>query len=210
MKKYILLIMILFISLPGICDTSLSTARQSEIIASINKVSSGMKSMTCDFVQTKYLSMLSNKMVSEGNMNFKNPDKFRWEYTKPYQYLFIFNGTKVYVGNKSKNDVIDINRNKMFKEIARIMMYTVTGKALSSTNDFTTIIQDSGSFWKVSLTPKKKELKSMFSKVELMFGKSNYMISEINIYEKNNDRTNIKLKNIRTNNAVNEKLFAFP
>ena len=36
------------------------------------------------------------------------------------------------------------------------------------------------------------------------------MISEINIYEKNNDRTNIKLKNIKTNGAVNETLFAIP
>lgn len=188
----------------------LSAAQQKEVIAKINKATSGLKSMSCSFTQTKHLSLLSDKMVSEGKMSYKQPNKLRWEYTSPYQYLFIFNGTKVYVGNKSRKDVIDTNSNKLFKEVARIMMSTVTGTALSNAADFSVSVEDGKTSWNVTLIPKKKEMKKMFTRIVLSFSKSDLMISEINLHEKNNDRTNIRLRNIKTNIAINENLFAIP
>lgn len=211
MKKLVT-ILFLFIGYLATANsaTTLSASQQENVISKINSAASAMKSMNCSFTQTKYLSMLSDKMVSSGKMYYKQPNKLRWEYTSPYNYLFVFNNTKVYVGNKSKKDVIDTNTNKVFKEIARIMMNTVTGKALSNKTDFSISITEDKSFWNVTLVPRKKEMKQMFSKIELIFNKSNTMISEINIYEKNNDRTNIKLSNIVKNGSVNESLFAIP
>lgn len=189
---------------------SLTPAQKQDVIKKINATASGLKSMSCSFVQTKHISLLSDKMVSDGNMYYSQPSKLRWEYTSPYKYLFIFNGTKVYVGNNSKKDVIDTNTNKVFKEVARIMMNTVTGKALSDTSDFTVNVGDAQASWEIALVPKKKELKQMFSKIEMFFNKSNNMISEINIVEKNKDKTNIKFSNISTNKTLNANLFAIP
>lgn len=209
MKKIATIFCMLLCAL-SVMATPLTAQQKQDVIGRINKAASGLKSMSCSFTQTKYLSLLSDKMVSEGKMNYKQPNKLRWEYTTPYQYLFIFNGTKVYVGSKSRKDVIDTNTNKVFKEVARIMMSTVTGTALSNSSDFSIDVADGTTQWQITLVPKKKELKKMFSKIVLLFTKSNLMIAEINIYEKNNDRTNIKLKNIKTNGAVNETLFAIP
>lgn len=210
MKKIsTILLFLLFCAMTSIAGAMTSQQKQ-DVITRINKAAAGLKSMNCSFTQTKYLSLLSDKMVSEGKMSYKQSNKLRWEYTSPYKYLFIFNGTKVYVGNKSRKDVIDTKTNKVFKEVARIMMSTVTGTALSNSSDFSIDVADGKSVWKVTLTPKKKERKKMFTKIELSFNKSNLMIAEINIYEKNNDRTNIRLKNISTNVAVNESLFAIP
>lgn len=208
-------IKILIIVLMGLCSTQLEAAgltakQKTEAIAKINQAASGLKSMKCSFVQTKYLSLLSDKMVSEGKMYYRQSNKLRWEYTSPYSYLFIFNGTKVYVGGKSRKDVIDTKNNKVFKEVARIMMNTVTGKALSNSSDFAVDISSSGNDWLVTLVPKKKDLKQMFKKIIMKFSKSSTMISEIDIYEKNGDRTNIKMKNITTNCSLNESLFAIP
>lgn len=189
---------------------ALTPKEQQNVIARINKATADIKSMSCGFTQTKTLSLLSDKMVSEGKMNYKQSDKLRWEYTSPYQYVFIFNGVKVYVGNKSRKDVIDTQTNKVFKEVARLIMSTVTGKALSDSSDFSVEVSDDKNRWQVKLIPKKKEMRKMFAKIDLFFNKSDLMISEINIYEKNNDRTNIKLKNIVTNRSVNESLFAIP
>ena len=209
MKK-IVSILFLLLCVVSVTAAPLTAQQKQDVIERINKAASGLKSMNCTFTQTKYLSLLSDKMVSEGKMYYNQPNKLRWEYTTPYQYLFIFNGTKVYVGNKSRKDVIDTNTNKVFKEVARIMMSTVTGTALSNSSDFSIDVADGNTQWQVTLVPKKKEMKRMFSKIVLSFNKSNLMISEINIYEKNIDRTNIKLKNIKTNGAVNETLFAIP
>ena len=120
----------------------LTPKQKQDVINKINAATSGLRTMSCTFTQTKYLSLLSDKMVSEGKMCYKQPDRLRWEYTSPYQYIFIFNGTKVYVGNKSRKDVIDTGSNKLFKEVARIMMSTVTGTALSNTADFSVKVED--------------------------------------------------------------------
>lgn len=95
-------------------------------------------------------------MIANGSMCYSQPNKLRWEYRAPYEYIFILNGTKVYVGNNSRKDVIDTGTNKVFKEIARIMMSTVTGKALSNTADFSVNVKDSQTAWKIILVPKKK------------------------------------------------------
>lgn len=210
MKKISTILILLIICSVSSWATEMTPQQKQDVITRINKAVAGLKTMNCSFTQTKYLSLLSDKMVSEGKMFYKQSNKLRWEYTSPYQYLFIFNGTKVYVGNKSRKDVIDTQTNKVFKEVARIMMSTVTGTALSNSSDFSIDVVDGNSVWKVTLIPKKKEMKKMFAKIELSFNKSNLMIAEINIYEKNNDRTNIRLKNISTNATINESLFAIP
>jgi outer membrane lipoprotein carrier protein len=71
-------------------------------------------------------------------------------------------------------------------------------------------VASNGSTYVVTLVPKKKDLKQMFSKIVLTFTKLDIMISEVDIYEKNGDRSNIVLKNIVTNTPVNESLFAIP
>ena len=210
MKRIITICLVVMVCVANAIAVPLSATQQKEVIAKINKATSGLKSMSCSFTQTKHLSMLSDKMVSEGKMNYKQPNKLRWEYTSPYQYLFIFNGAKVYVGNKSRKDVIDTNSNKLFKEVARIMMSTVTGTALSNAADFSVTVEDGKTLWNVTLIPKKKEMKKMFTRIVLSFSKSDLMISEINLHEKNNDRTNIRLRNIKTNIPINENLFAIP
>jgi outer membrane lipoprotein carrier protein len=207
--RYIILFLICSLTFTVSAET-LTAKQQQDAITKINASAAALKSMDCSFVQTKNLSMLNEKMVSKGRMVYRQSDKLRWEYTSPYQYLFIFNGTKVYVGNKSRKDVIDTNSNKVFKEVARIMMNTVTGKALSNQTDFTVSVASNGSTYVVTLVPKKKDLKQMFSKIVLTFTKLDIMISEVDIYEKNGDRSNIVLKNIVTNTPVNESLFAIP
>ena len=188
----------------------LTDARKQEVIARINSAVSRLHTMSCSFVQTKHLSLLSDKMVSEGRMYYSQPDRLRWEYTSPYKYLFIFNGNKVYVGNDSRKDVIDTNTNKVFKEVARIMMSTVTGTALSNAADFDTEAAEEKGSWVVTLVPRKKEMRRMFAKITMTFSKSASMISELSIYEKNGDRTDIKFKDVLSDAKVDESLFSIP
>lgn len=210
MKRTLNILMLLLVTSLFSVATPLTPQQKQDVITNINKAVSNLQSMSCSFVQTKHMSMLNDKMVSKGTMRYKQSNKLRWEYSTPYKYLFIFNGTKVYVGNDSKTDVIDTNSNKVFREIARIMMNTVTGKALSNPTDFTTDVTANANSYVVTLVPKKKDLRKMFKKIELVFNKSNYMISQVSIFEQNGDKTNIQMSNIKVNGAINETHFAIP
>ncbi len=181
---------------------------EQKIIRQINAVASSMKTMQCDFVQTKTIKMLNDKMVSKGKMYYQQSDKLRWEYTSPYTYTFVLNGSKVLISKGKRNDVINVDQSKFFKEIARIMMNSVVGKCLTDTKDFKTSIQTTTAEYIATLLPQQKQMKQMFQKIILHFNRQKSVVTTVELVEKNGDRTVIELKNIKTNSAINAKVFS--
>lgn len=194
----------LFLSL---CSIFAQNVDEAKVKQQINSVASKMKTMRCDFVQTKYLKMLNDKMVSKGRMYYQQSDKLRWEYTSPYAYAFVLNGSKVLISKGKRNDVVNVNQSKFFKEIARIMMNSVVGKCLTDTKDFRTSITGSQSEYVVTLYPKQKQLQQMFQKIILHFSRQKSMVSKVELVEKKGDRTLIELLNVKTNTPVDAKVF---
>jgi len=184
-----------------------SAAQQKAMIEKIMNTETSIKSIQCSFVQTKNLTMLNDKMVSKGIMIYLKPNMLRWEYISPYKYLFIINGAKVLIKSGDKKSSIDVKSSKMFQEITRIMMNSVTGKNLLSSSDFNVRMFTQKNYWIADLTPKKKQMRSMFSSIKIYFDSSNSTVSQIDMFEKSGDKTEIRLKNPQINNRINEKLF---
>lgn len=202
MKKF--LISLLF-SLSLLC---VSAQNQQAIVEKINKACAEMKTMECDFVQTKYLKMLNDQMVSKGKMSYQQPSALRWEYTTPYTYTFVLNDNKILLKNNRRKDVIDVNQNKMFKEIARIMMNSIVGKCLTDDKAFKTTIEETSAEWVATLLPQKKEMKQMWSKLILHFDRTKNAVVKVEMYEKTGDRTVIDLMNTKTNHPIDQKVFS--
>ncbi len=174
----------------------------------INAVASSMKSMQCDFVQTKHLKMLNEKMVSRGKMYYQQGNRLRWEYTSPYAYTFVINNSKVLINKGNRSDVINVNQSKVFKEIARIMMNSVVGKSLTDQKDFKTSIVATSTEYVATLNPRQKQMQQMFQKIILHFNKQKAMVSVVELVEKKGDKTIIELKNVKTNTPINAKIFS--
>lgn len=174
----------------------------------ISQVAAKMKSMKCDFIQTKQLKMLNDKMVSKGKMYYQQGNKLRWEYESPYKYVFILNESRVVLKNNGRSDVIDVNQNKMFREIVRIMMNTVVGKCLTDEKDFKVGIETYVPEYVATLIPLRKDLKQMFSKIVLHFNRQKKMITQVELLEKNGDTTIIELKNVQTNVSISTTMFS--
>lgn len=205
MKKLLLSLVLMLVCASAAFAQS---AADVKIIQQINAVASKMRTMQCDFVQTKHMKMLNDKMVSHGKMYYQQSDKLRWEYTSPYTYTFVLNGSKVLLSKGKRNDVINVNQSKFFKEIARIMMNSVVGKCLSDKKDFRTSIATTNSEWIATLVPQRKEMKQMFQRIVLHFNKSRKMVSTVELVEKKGDRTVIQLTNVKTNSSINAKVFS--
>lgn len=205
MKK---LLIIIILALFAIHQPAIAQVTQGQVKQMIGHAAASVKSMQCDFVQTKYLKMLGDKVVSRGVMYYQQSDKLRWEYVSPYKYTFILNGNKVQIKNDKRTDVIDVERNKLFKEIARIMMSSVVGDCLNDTRSFKTTITDGNTSWVATLVPQRKEMKQMFSSIRLYFNKKSSMVSMVELVEKNGDKTFIELKNVKTNGQIASSTFA--
>ncbi|MDR3118555.1 MAG: outer membrane lipoprotein carrier protein LolA [Mediterranea sp.] len=178
------------------------------MIQRINRTASSLETMQCEFEQTKYLSLLNDKMVSKGKMYYKQNNLFRWEYNTPYNYIFILNGTKVILKSSQKKDEIDVRSSRLFQEIANIIMNSVTGKCLTGNTDFKVTMYANGHEWIADLVPLKKEMKQMFNVITISFDPDVSMVSKVEMKEKSGDTTRIILKNVRSNITVDEKIFS--
>ena len=202
--KRLLILLFVFVS---VHLSLIAQQNETQIRQAITQAASAMKTMQCDFTQTKHLKMLNDKMTSKGRMYYQQTNRLRWEYTSPYSYTFILNDDKVLLKNKQRNDVIDVNKNKLFREIARIMMNSVVGTSLTDDKSFKSTIATNGNEWIASLLPQRKDLKQLFQKIILHFNKHNAMVKQVELIEKNGDRTVIELNNIRTNEKINADMF---
>ena len=204
MKRVLFSLMALCLCLLNLSAQKLNEAKVKQ---QINAVASKMKTMQCDFVQTKYLKMLNDKMVSRGKMYYQQSNKLRWEYTYPYTYTFVLNGSRVLISKGKRNDVINVNQSKFFKEIARIMMNSVVGKCLTDSKDFKVSLTGASAEYVATLYPQQKQMKQMFQKIILHFNKQNSTVSKVELIEKKGDRTIIELKNVKSNAPINAKVF---
>lgn len=177
-----------------------------DIIKEVSIAASKIKSMECSFVQIKNMKMLGSKVVSKGKMYCTQPDKLRWEYTSPYSYIFILNSDKVAFKRGEHKEVIDVNSNRIFKEIASVMLNSVTGNSLTCSNFITEAVAEPKGY-AITLTPLKKEMKMLFTKIVLHYNRGISMISEVELYEKNGDKTVISLSDVRKNGTIDDKIY---
>ncbi len=204
MKKCLFLFCLLLLPFCAVGQKIDQDAAKKEIV----QAAARMKSMQCDFVQTKHLSMLSDQMVSRGTLSYQQSDKLRWQYTSPYSYTFVINGSEVLIRKGERSDRIDVNQSKVFKEIARIMMNSVLGRNLTDERDFKTTITSSADGWTARMVPQRKEMKRMFQTILLNYNRKKATVTRVELIETNGDRTVIELKNIRTNETLPKNIFA--
>lgn len=181
---------------------------EAQIRKQINQAASALNTMQCDFIQTKHMKMLNREMVSKGKLYYQKGNRLRWEYTTPYSYIFIINNDKVLLKNKQRNDVVDVNQNKLFKEIARIMMNSVVGNCISDDKSFKTSLATVKGEWVATLLPQHKNMKQMFNKIILHFSSKQAIVTQVELMEKNGDKTIIKLKNVKTNETISATMFS--
>ena len=186
-----------------------SEAQRKEIVAKITQTAASVRTMKCDFTQVKQLSFMNDKVTSEGRMYYKKANKIRWEYTRPYAYVFSTDGTTVHMtsGKGGASNRVPVKSSKLFSEISRVMVGGVSGAGLVDSPDFAAAFSVGQSDWQITLTPRKKQVRDLFASVRLYVGKSDGRVRRVELEEKSGDRTTITLKNVQANVAVDDALF---
>ena len=182
--------------------------QQKDLIRNITAASEQMKTLRCDFVQKKTISILADELISEGRLFFKQTDKLSWEYTRPYQYRFIMNRDKVMIDSGTNRNVIDTNSNRIFSEISKIIISGINGSGIFDGDRFTAKFNSGANDYQVALTPKQRDLKQMFSNITLTFDKSDYSVNTVEIKEASGDATFITMKKKQINIDLDDEIFA--
>ena len=91
-----MVLLILLMLLPAsVCADNFERLRQD---------SSRISTISADFVQKKFMKILSKPLVSEGKFYYTAPDSIRWEYSKPIKSVVISDkgNTKRYIASGGK------------------------------------------------------------------------------------------------------------
>jgi outer membrane lipoprotein-sorting protein len=159
-----------------------------------------------DFTQEKYLSVMSEKIISKGHFHFKKINMLRWEYITPYQYLIAINKDKMFIKDNGKVTKYDINSNKMFKSINEMMVATVQGNLLNN-KDYKVKFYESDKFYLLELTPTQKTAKDFLKVIQLYINKTDYAVDKVKMIEPSDDYTTIDFSNRKTNQAIADEKF---
>ena len=187
-------------SVACLAQKPVSASESQRMIDQICAAAGKLQTLQCDFSQTKHLSLMKSEMKSVGRMYYKGGRKLRWEYTSPYTYTFVLNGGNVILKSAKKTDVISVSSSKMFQQIARIMMNSVTGQCLKDKKDFKVTMYTSGSEWIAKLV-------QMFASIVLHINPKSQMVTTVEMFEKTGDRTEIVMRNVRKNAVVSDAVF---
>lgn len=209
-RRYILL---LVIAVAGVLGGRAAVGTD-DVIERISTRARDVKTLSCDFVQTRVSSMLGEAAVSSGHLDYAAPDCLRWQCTAPAdaEYTLIVNGDTMAGGTGGAIEVIDLRRgNRSVSEIMHVMMETVTGRALADRSTFTTTVSAGSDDTRViTLTPVRRDMRAIFSRIELTYSTRDDVVTGITLYEKSGDYTSLRFSNISINGTIAAGRFTIP
>ncbi|MCR5658724.1 MAG: outer membrane lipoprotein carrier protein LolA [Bacteroidales bacterium] len=207
MRRVLLIMVLAVVCLTTHAQTQLSDTQSQEVMNQLTQAAASMQTMQCRFVQEKTSTMLAEPSVSEGLMYFVASDKMRWEYTSPYAFALVVNGERIVKVTEGKTEVLEGNSSRMYQGIVSIIMGSASGKKLFDTSAFDIMLCDDDAFWKAEMTPKRRDMKRMFSQLVFRFDKKTNGISRVEFIGSDGDVTSIRFEEIKLNEMIGEDKF---
>jgi outer membrane lipoprotein carrier protein len=177
-----------------------------EVIRDFQAKQKTIKTFSCAFNQTKYISYLSSYIKSSGKFYFKKEHNIRWEYTEPYQYAIIINEGKLKIESNNNDLIYKLKNNDYFERISNIVMDSFYGNVFENAG-YNSILEENADQYRLTLTPKGTDLKSMISTMQLYFHKQTLIISSIVFNEPSKDYTSISFSGYVFNAPIDPQLF---
>ena len=92
--------------------------------------------------------------------------------------------------------------------MVNLIIGSASGKKLFDTTVFDIVLYDDNGFWRADMTPKRRDMKCMFSQLVFRFDKKTNGISRVEFVEAGGGITSIRFEEIKVNEAISDKVFA--
>jgi len=184
-----------------------ATANTAVLQQSLAKATAATQSISSDFSQVKHMKMLNDKVSSKGKFYYKKDNRIRIEYTTPFKYLVVMNGSSVTVKDDQKTNRISTRSSKAMQSANRIMMDCMTGNVYNN-KDFSVKTFESKSQYLLQLSPLTASMKGMFSRIDVFIEKSDYSVTKLQLNENGGDYTEMSFLNKKKNVSLDDALFS--
>ncbi|MDW7693440.1 outer membrane lipoprotein carrier protein LolA [Flammeovirgaceae bacterium SG7u.111] len=188
-------------------DETLKPMQNPEVLKTgITKLSKETSSIQADFEQVKHMEILSSALTSKGKIKFKAPDKLRWEYSEPFEYMIVLNQQKMFIKDEEKTNTFDLESSKTFKEINNIIVNSVQGNILDSER-FDISYFESAANYMAKLNSTNSQMKEIINSIEIYFDKADFGVVSIKLIEPTGDYTSLNFHNRKLNKPIDDSSF---
>jgi len=201
MTKFILFIFAFSFFLP-FASIEAQTLTVDEVVQRIRESREKTKDFSADLLQEKKISLLKEKVISKGKIRFKKPDKISIEFFHPETSQMVYDGKTFLL---------------YFKEEKMAERYQVQGNPvvekymLFSKDPFQEklaqwrIVEDRETVLALEILPKVKD--PLFVKTRMWISKKDWIITGMEMVEKNGDTTTLRYSNMRVNMGLADSDF---
>ena len=158
-------------------------------------------SLQGQFLQEKHLVFLQKPFISSGEFRIDHSTGLHWQVLEPLASLMVVDGSTVLLDGKPMVD-------RGVGQLMGLVMFSVMEGRLDELTDYFVVTGEAASSqWQLSLIPESSRLKSVLQKIEL---RGDDYLREIEIFERDENRTVIVLSEMRTLDADKASLHASP
>ena len=168
---------------------------EDEMIESIVKASQDINSMKCDIAQTRHVPLMDEPQKSSGTMIYIKPSKFSLDYTEPFEWKLKVDGDNVMMGTESA----DGEAGRLFKGISSMILGCMSGEMLKDKRTFKVTVTDVGGEWKALLIPVRRDMKKMFTQIELGFDPDTRLLKRLLMEDAGGGSTEILISGVKLN-----------
>ncbi len=199
MKKIFMVLLILLMLLPA--------SVRADNFERLRRDSSRISTISADFVQKKFMKILSKPLVSEGKFYYTAPDSIRWEYSKPIKSVVISDkgNTKRYIASGGKMVEDKTGGAQAMKIVLDEVAGWMSGK-FTSNPSFTATLKE-GSNTQITLTPVGKSMAGMIEKIEITVSRKDASIKSVRIVESATAETRIDFQHVVINQEIQPSVF---
>jgi len=175
-------------------------AHSETALQSLRHFYSDIRSFQAQFKQTQLDAQQRMLEQSEGQFWLRRPDKFRWEYEKPYQQVIVSDGRKI---QHYDSELSQVTVRPMTQALANTPALLLTGQAaLEDRFILRELPEQAGLAW-VELAPRAQD--TDFKRIRLGFSRGELAVMEL--LDTFDQTTRIQFRQVKINTPVDEARF---
>ena len=181
--------------------TLASSAAHADAVDTLKEFVREVKTGRAQFTQTVTSPDGAKKKTSSGSFEFTRPNRFRFDYLKPFEQVIVADGQKVWIYDADLNQV---SSRKLSQALGATPAAVLAGSSLEKDFDLAGLPAADGLDW-AQATPKAKD--GAFQSVRVGFrGKD---LAAVEITDSFGQRSLLQFKQMESNAAVAAERFKF-
>jgi outer membrane lipoprotein-sorting protein len=179
----------------------------SRLKSQVKEAARKTNTITSEFSQEKEMGLIAETIRSGGKFYFKKEKMLRWEYLHPYSYLIVIRNDQVSIKDDQKVNRFNVQSNKIFTEINRVILGSVQGTLLEDEKNFLASYFENRSAYIVKLQTLAPKLKETLAEIVIYFDRSDFTVNRIDMNEAGGDFTRIRFTTKKLNQPTEDEMF---